>query len=134
MTYDGAVNPGSLDPADLPSTITTSFTATGSDSVVIRFIALADTAVHRQFAVVNGFELTGAVNPEVTLTSVDFDGGEFDVTGSGFTIGAQYVLRRSLDGIAFDDVGAAFPATGNIQTRSDPSPPPGRALYQFSTP
>ena len=41
-------NPGSFDPADLPSTVETTFTATGDD-VVFQWTPLADTGVHRQF-------------------------------------------------------------------------------------
>ena len=49
----------STDPLNLASTVTTSFTTTGAD-VVIRFIPVTDTAVHRQIWAINGFELVKA--------------------------------------------------------------------------
>jgi hypothetical protein len=60
QTYDGPVVPGSLDPADLPSTFTTTFTASGTAEVVFRFISLSEEPVHRAFFGVNGFQLTQA--------------------------------------------------------------------------
>ncbi len=57
QTYDGATVPGSLDPADLPSTFETTFTATGTNDVVIRFSPLGEAEVHRGIFGVNGFQL-----------------------------------------------------------------------------
>ncbi|MFP6859556.1 MAG: LamG-like jellyroll fold domain-containing protein [Roseibacillus sp.] len=57
MTYNGTTDPASGDPADLPSTIETSFTATGVDDVLIRFTPHSTAQVHQAFLVVNGFEL-----------------------------------------------------------------------------
>ncbi|WP_200391711.1 LamG domain-containing protein [Roseibacillus ishigakijimensis] len=58
QTYDGPGNPGSIDPADLPSTYTTTFVASGSDEVVIRFVPLSTDQVHRAIFGINGFKLT----------------------------------------------------------------------------
>lgn len=54
--YDGTI--GSVDPANLPSTYTTSFTAVAGQDVVIRFTPYSDTDVHRQLFGMNGFEIT----------------------------------------------------------------------------
>ena len=56
--FDGTV--GSVDPAGLPSTFTTSFTADGTNDVVVRFTPIVDTGVNRRFMGINGFELTTA--------------------------------------------------------------------------
>ena len=55
------------DPAALPSALTTSFSANGSDDVVLRFAPFADgvdpVAVHKQFFAMNGFEVTQVPEP-----------------------------------------------------------------------
>ncbi|MHC4744413.1 MAG: PEP-CTERM sorting domain-containing protein [Planctomycetota bacterium] len=49
---------GGPDAFTLPSTYTTSFSANGTDDVVLRFAPYADIAVHRQIWGMNGFVLT----------------------------------------------------------------------------
>ena len=72
MTFTGNPDP---DPKNLPSTFTTTFTASGSDDVVLRFAPFVDgvdpVAVHKQFFGMNGFELThvsGAVEVPAAST------------------------------------------------------------------
>lgn len=50
-------DPNVINPADLPSTFRTTFTADGVSDVIIRFTPITDTAVHRQLFAINGFEL-----------------------------------------------------------------------------
>ncbi|MBN2508114.1 MAG: hypothetical protein JXQ71_15620 [Verrucomicrobia bacterium] len=57
VTYTGFPSTGSSDPAALPSTVNTSFTADGVQDVVVRFTPLPNTAVHKQLWGINGFEL-----------------------------------------------------------------------------
>lgn len=57
IVYNGYPTPGSSDPANLPSTVNTTFTATGTAPVVLRFTPLTDTGTHRQLWGINGFEL-----------------------------------------------------------------------------
>ena len=134
MTYDGPGDPGSFDPADLPSTVNTTFTATGIDDVVVRIVPFAQTAVHSQFAVINGFEITSnVVVPEgVILTEVSEIPGGYAISGSGFDTDTDYVLRRSTDGENWSDVGAAFSPATETFTVQDTSPlPDPTVLYQF---
>jgi|GEM_PF-4527910 len=64
--FDEDFNP--IDPKDLPSTVNFDFAATGED-IVMQFTPLSEVAVHTQFAVVNGFQLTqtSATAPPVTV-------------------------------------------------------------------
>jgi len=57
VVYQAYPLPGSSDPVDLPSTVNATFTANGSDPVIIRFTPLVDTGAHRQIWGINGFEL-----------------------------------------------------------------------------
>ncbi|MGJ8697424.1 MAG: PEP-CTERM sorting domain-containing protein [Verrucomicrobiaceae bacterium] len=63
----------------LASTYNTTFTANGTDDVVIRYGVLADTAVHRQILAVNGFQLSQVPEPS---------------TGIMALLGASFLLRR----------------------------------------
>jgi len=54
------------DPHNLPSTVTTSFTATGDD-VVIRLAPMGDGRVHTMFVGMNGFELVQVPEPSSIL-------------------------------------------------------------------
>jgi hypothetical protein len=97
--YTGFPNPGSLDPADLPSTIDFTFTANGSDDVLIRFTPYTTTQVHRAFFVLDGFQLTGGATPAVPvrITAAAFDAsGNFviDFLGAATT---NYEATKSPD-------------------------------------
>ncbi|MDA7863875.1 hypothetical protein N9834_00065 [Akkermansiaceae bacterium] len=59
VPYQGAENPGSLDPEDLPSTVTTTFVADGTNDVIFRFTPYSGVGVHRQIFGINGFEMVG---------------------------------------------------------------------------
>jgi len=64
------------DPANLPSTLSTSFAADGTNDVVLRFAPYFDPAsdptpnVHTQIWGINGFELTASVIPEPTTLAL----------------------------------------------------------------
>lgn len=58
QTYSGP------DPASLPSTAEFDFTAGAGQDLVVRIIPLAANAVHAQFAVINGFEITPTAPPD----------------------------------------------------------------------
>ena len=74
--YTGFPNPGSVDPADLPSTIDLMFTADGINDVLVRFTPITTTQTHRSFFCLNGFQLTGnmAISQPVVITHAAFDG------------------------------------------------------------
>ena len=88
---------GSINPADLPSTVNFSFTANGSDQVIIEFTPYSTDQVHKALLGVNGFELTGppGLGNGITITSNKFDeSGAFviDFRGSANT---DYELLKS---------------------------------------
>ena len=88
---------GSINPADLPSTVNFSFTANGSNQVIIEFTPYATDLVHKALLGVNGFELTGppGLGNGITITSNKFDeSGAFviDFRGSANT---DYELLKS---------------------------------------
>ena len=69
---DSARTYGGPTPESLPSTVSFDFSAERNQDVVVRFTPLSATAVHTQFAVINGFELTRTSLPdspsEITLS------------------------------------------------------------------
>lgn len=69
--FTGSADP---DPANLPSTVTTLFTADGTNDVVLRFAPFVDgvdpVAVHKQFFGMNGFELAVIPEPSTALLCV----------------------------------------------------------------
>jgi hypothetical protein len=71
MTYNGIADPASGDPADLPSTIETNFTATGDD-VIIRFTPYSTTQVHKSFFALNGFELELETPVDLSVSPSNF--------------------------------------------------------------
>lgn len=77
--FDEDFNPIAL--TDLPSTVVFDFVATGDD-VVMAFTPLSELAVHTQFAVVNGFQLTqtGVVEPTCIIPEGGIPG---DLNGDG---------------------------------------------------
>lgn len=92
--FDEDFNP--IDLKDLPSTVQFDFAATGED-VVMQFTPLSEIAVHTQFAVVNGFQLTqtSASAPPTTTdpTCVIPEGGlAGDLDGSGDVGFADFLL------------------------------------------
>ena len=58
QTYSGPT------PESLPSTVEFEFTVTAGQDVIVRVVPLPVTAVHAQFAVVNGFEITQTAPPD----------------------------------------------------------------------
>lgn len=66
---------GSINPAELPSTVNFSFTANGSGDVVIEFTPYSTDQVHQALLAVNGFELTGplGLGSGVSITSTGFN-------------------------------------------------------------
>jgi len=71
MLYRGFPNPGSLSPADLPSTVEFNFTADGSHDVQIRFTPYSTAQVHRAF-----FQGAPSTTYEVTKSD-DLTAGSF---------------------------------------------------------
>ncbi|MGC6583208.1 MAG: PEP-CTERM sorting domain-containing protein [Akkermansiaceae bacterium] len=65
-------NPNDITTGDalgLSSTYATSFTADGTNDVVVRYGVLADTQVHRQILAVNGFQLSQVPEPSSAALS-----------------------------------------------------------------
>ncbi len=85
---DSARTYGGPTPEELPSTVEFDFTAKRDQDVVVRFTPLSATAVHTQFAVINGFELTRTSLPDspsdITLsrTTVSRSASVGTVTGA----------------------------------------------------
>lgn len=97
MRYQGAEN-GFINPEQLPSTVETSFTASGGNNVVIRFTPYANTGVHRQLFGLNGFELTGPGNPlgsVQVIATVKQNSGDFLMLVKGLP-SRTYKLSKSL--------------------------------------
>lgn len=97
QVYTGAEN-GVIDSANLPSTVNTSFTANGTDDVIIQFTPYTVAVVHRALFALNGFELTGpfGFGGEVRITSAEFnENGDYilDFIGNPNT---KYELTKSL--------------------------------------
>jgi hypothetical protein len=68
----------------------------------------------------------------VVLTSATFNGLSFELEVAGMDPAEEYILRRTIDGETFTDIGAPFTG-GDTHTFQDPSPPLGQALYQVWT-
>jgi len=98
--FNGALNPGSIDPADLPSTVNAVFTADGTSNVIIQFTPYSNTDVLRQIFGVNGFELTSTSittpGPRPVITSFRMlENGDFRMELSGLP-NTVYNITRSL--------------------------------------
>ncbi|MGJ8696565.1 MAG: hypothetical protein ACSHYF_09620 [Verrucomicrobiaceae bacterium] len=98
VRYQGAENPGSIDPAALPSSVRFNFTADGTSDVIFEFTPYSNTAVHRQLFAINGFELTGPADPlgavRVTATARN-NNGDFLMLIKGAP-NSSYKVTKSL--------------------------------------
>ncbi len=114
--FQGDTDP---DPKNLPSTFVTSFTATGSDDVVLRFAPFIDgldgNAVHKNFFAMNGFELDefgefGDFNSDGSVDLADYDilRANFRSTGDVTFAMGDNNFDRSIDLQDFLDFQSAF--------------------------
>lgn len=124
------------DPSSLSSTVVTEFSTDGRSDVVVRFIPLAQTAVHTQIFGINGFELiqTSSVFNPLAITSVvrDPDTGNVELTWNSKE-GRTYTVRVSDDLTGdprtWNDLDDGFMSGGDTTTFTDFGPTPNRRFY-----
>jgi len=123
------------DPKSLTSTVVTEFSSDGSD-VVIRFIPLAQIAVHNQIFAINGFELiqtSSTFNP-FAITSVvpDPATGNVELTWNS-KAGRTYIVRVSDDltgdPLTWTDLDDGIASEGETTSFTDINAGPSRRFY-----
>ncbi|MDA7881089.1 hypothetical protein N9A94_02165 [Akkermansiaceae bacterium] len=120
----------------MTSTVVTEFQTDGSSDVVIRFIPLAQTAVHTQIFGINGFQLkqTSSSFTRFRVTSVVHDPETGNVTLTwNSKPDRSYTIRvsQSLDTApnTWDDIDDGWPSGGEETSFTDTNPGLGRRFY-----